>query len=52
MNRYTVLYTCARNYACFRSILAPDPSAAAEICEAKTENFGTLLEVRPFVGNY
>lgn len=50
MNRYTVLYTCSRGYNCFREIVAPDPSAAAEICEAKTHNFGSLVEVRPYVG--
>jgi hypothetical protein len=52
MIRYTVLYNCARGYKCFRSILASDPSAAAEICEAKTHNFDSLTAVLPFVGNY
>ncbi|QIN96982.1 hypothetical protein [Synechococcus phage MA10] len=50
MTRFTVLYTCARGYNCFRSVEAADAAAAAARCEAITHNFGELREVREYVG--
>ena len=50
MSRFTVLYTCARGYNCFRSVEAADAASAAARCEELTHNFGALTAVLPYVG--
>ena len=50
MQFYTVLYTCQRDYPCFRTVEADSAESAARICEEMTHNFKSLTEVRDYVG--
>lgn len=50
MNHYTVLFTCARGYNCFRSVFAANEEAARTELTRITHNLGEITEVRPYVG--
>ena len=51
MNRYTVLFTCARGRAGnFRSVVAESADAARALVEATTPTLGEVYEVRDYIG--
>ena len=51
-SRFTVVYTCINGYRSFQSIVAANAEDAGLLVEGSTYNFGRLVEVLPFVGNY
>ena len=52
MNRYTVVYTCINGYRSFRTIEANTYPEAERKAMTTIYNYGRVIEVLPFVGNY
>lgn len=50
MKFYTVLYTCNRDYPCFRTIQARNEVHARQVCVDITYNLKSVDEVRDYVG--
>lgn len=50
MTFFTVLYTCNRDFPCFRTVEARDEAHAREVCMEMTHNLKRVDSIRPYVG--